>query len=254
MKSSFIAAGFTEDRCRYTLLDNSTGNIYNPTAFNTVKFNTEEPYIIVCHQDILLNQGDGFDKLVGILKELDTFYPQWAIAGNAGVNQKHGFVSKITDPNSHYYPKWVRGFPYEVQSLDENFLVIRNSAPIACNISTFYFYGHELCLDAITKGHKCYVIDFHLTHLSPGKYNHDGQSYFSKAIESFHSKWNPQFVFRYYTPVYAPTMCFSRYKVLRIIGSFGLTIKKYLFDNVRSVWMKGLRKFERRFSTSKADF
>jgi len=230
MKLSFIQSGFTEDKCRYSLFDNSQGNVFDPSIFNTVSSSTSEPYIIFCHQDILLNQGDGFEKLVAVLDELNQIDPKWAVAGNAGVSRRGEFVSKITDPFSHYYRKWEKGFPYAVQSLDENFLVIRTQSNIACNINTFYFYAHELCLNALTKGYVSYVIDFHLTHLSPGKYEHDGHSPFSHAIKTFEDKWSQKFLFRYYQPLYAPMMCFSKYKFLRQVGKVGILIRTFVLQ------------------------
>jgi len=226
MRSSYITAGFTEDKCRYSLFDNSQGNVFDPSVFNAIRSSTSEPYIIFCHQDILLNQGDGFDKLVKIVGELDQIDPQWAVAGNSGLTRRGEHVSKITDPVSHYYKSWRKGFPYPVQSLDENFLVIRTQADVSCNIKTFYFYAHELCLDAFSKGYLSYVIDFHLTHLSPGKYEHDGHSPFSSAISFFEDKWSQKFFFRYYRPLYAPMMCFSRYSFLRQIGKAGISLRE----------------------------
>ncbi len=226
MKSSYIAAGFTEDRCRYSLFDNSKSNVFDPSIFNTIRLSTLEPYIIFCHQDILLNQGDGFDKLIKLIDELNRVDRKWAVAGNAGVTRKGEYVLRITDPFSHYYPEWKKGFPYEVESLDENFILIRTQADISCNIKTFYFYAHELCLDALTKGYSSYVINFHLTHLSPGKYDNDGHSYFSLAIKSFEDKWSQRFFFRYYQPVYAQMMCFSKYWFLRSLGKTLIYLRK----------------------------
>ena len=58
MNASFIEAGFTEEKCRYSLFDNSQGNSYEPySALKFIQANTSEPYIIFCHQDILLDQG-----------------------------------------------------------------------------------------------------------------------------------------------------------------------------------------------------
>jgi hypothetical protein len=206
------------------LLDNSGGNSFNPSIINDIKSSTAQPYIIFCHQDVILNQGDGFDQLVQALDKLDRLEPKWAVAGNAGVTRHGEFVARITDPNSCYYPKCTKPFPAKVEALEENFLVIRTSANISCDWDMFYFYAHVLCLDAVTKQQSCYVIDFHLSHLSPGKYDYDGNSHFKEAITSFRDKWSPRFVFRLYKPVYARTMCFSRYPVLRQLGTLALGI------------------------------
>ena len=79
MKMSFIKAGFSEDLCRYSLFDNSKGNIYDPyQVLNDIYELTAEPYIIYCHQDVLLDQGDGYSVLVNLLQDLEAIAPQWA--------------------------------------------------------------------------------------------------------------------------------------------------------------------------------
>jgi len=94
MKSSFIEAGFDEYKCRYSLLIIRRKNIYEPySTFNAVRSNTVEPYIIFCHQDVLLNQGHGFCQLIKLLGARQTD-PNWAVVGNAGTNNNYEYVLK----------------------------------------------------------------------------------------------------------------------------------------------------------------
>lgn len=237
MKSSFIEAGFDEIRCRYSVFDNSQGNIYEPySTFNGIRSNTVEPYIIFCHQDVLLNQGHGFDQLVKLLKELDKQDPNWAIAGNSGINNNYENVIRITDP--HNVQQWSGGFPEKVFSLDENFLVVKSSANIACSseLKGFHFYATDLCLNAILKGYSCFVIDFHLTHLSPGKLTQD----FWDARTLVQKRWNREFNFCYVqTP--SSSMFLSKYRVLQYIFNRSKVMQWFLshrnlrvFANVRA--------------------
>ncbi|MBW4516492.1 MAG: hypothetical protein KME11_14880 [Timaviella obliquedivisa GSE-PSE-MK23-08B] len=77
MKASFIESGFDEKRCRYSLFDNSNGNIYDSyETLRHIHLTTPEPYIIFCHQDLLLDQGHGFDQLSRVLNDLENQDPQ----------------------------------------------------------------------------------------------------------------------------------------------------------------------------------
>jgi hypothetical protein len=236
MKSSFVAAGFDESRCRYSVFDNSKSNIYEPySTINYVIANTEEPYIIFCHQDLLINQGDGFEQLLKVLKELDQLEPQWAVAGNSGINNKYEHIVKITDP--HHTPIWSDKFPQKVDSLDENFIVINSAANIACSseLSGFHLYATDLCIDAKLKGYSCYVIDFHLSHLSPGNISKD----FWELQTKFQKKWSSKFSFGYIqTP--CTYIFLSHNKAIRYVFS-SQKVMRWLLSNRRLRQLMKLR-------------
>jgi hypothetical protein len=226
MKSSFLTAGFDETRCRYSLFDNSKKNIFDPyTEFNHIRQTTVEPYIIFCHQDLLLNQGHGFEELIKCLENLDKNHPRWAIAGNAGKNKYFKMVARITDPNNT--PNWNGSFPQQVYSLDENFLVIKTSAKVSCSteLEGFHFYGSDLCLNAIKEGYSCYVIDFHLTHLSGGTFDQE----FWKIQSKFYDKWCNKFSFSYFMTATGILMVFSKTKIIRTVGSKD-RVKNWVFS------------------------
>jgi len=225
MKMSFIEAGFDEVRCRYSLFDNSEENIYEPySTFNAIHSTTIEPYIIFCHQDILLNQGHGFSRLVELLEELDRLDPKWAVLGNAGYNNSYEYILKITDPNCT--PNWTGDFPQRVHSLDENFLVVKSSANIGCSLELrgFHFYATDLCLNAILKGYSCYVIDFHLTHLSKGNLNQA----FWDVQALFQRRWSREFNFCYVKTPMRTIFFLSKYGALRYIFARGRVTQWYL--------------------------
>lgn len=224
MKASFVKGGFNEERCRYSLFDNSEGNVYDPyETLSYVQSKTSEPYIIFCHQDLLLDQGHGFEKLIMVLSDLENQDPQWAIAGNAGCNVHHELVAKISDPTT---PNWTGDFPQKVYSLDENFFIVKSSAKIICSqdLNGFHFYATNLCLNAILQGYSCYVVDFHLTHLSSGNFNQA----FYQAKEKFYQTWCQQFYFCYFQTTCTEIMIASRYKVLRYLGSRDRVKKLFL--------------------------
>lgn len=215
MKDSFIAAGFDEQRCRYTVFDNAANNVYEPySTIPRVLQETIEPYTIFCHQDVLLNQGDGFKQLLRALKELDQIDPRWAVAGNAGINSRYQSVRRITDP--HNRSQWSGELPAKVHSLDENFLVIKTSAKVKCSaeLAGFHLYAIDLCLNAIFNGYSAYVIDFHLTHLSHGKWSQA----FIDSQKNFQNVWSRRFLFCYVSSP-AMTVFLSRNALIRRIFS-----------------------------------
>lgn len=170
LRASFAAAGFDADRCEYVALDNRECNRWEPySAFAAVAAGSEAPYLIFCHQDVRPDLGHGFDRLLAVLTELDTRDPQWAVAGNAGVDTAHRPVVCVRDPTSA--PWWSGPWPWPVVCLDENFFVVRGreNARWSAGLGGFHHYGADVCLHAIARGRGVYVVDFNLTHLGAGR-------------------------------------------------------------------------------------
>ena len=190
MRDSFIAAGFAPDRCSFRLYDNSQGNEYDP--FRVISsLNTESPhgFVILCHQDIRLDRGVGYEELLRRLDQLTAIDGQWAVAGNFGITLQRVGVGKVNDPQGTSCPA---SFPQKVISLDENFLVFRPD-PRLCStpeLYGFHLYGTDVCLNAYLSGLACYVIDFQLTHLSGGD-SHSPE--FQDAARRFAGAWNKRF-------------------------------------------------------------
>jgi len=168
MRQSFEQAGFSDDVCRFTAFDNSDANYFDPyQLLNALCSETTEPYLILCHQDVRLDLGNGVEKLLDEIARLNTKHPCWMLAGNAGVDFRGRPVLHLDDPHGRYRS---RNLPARVLSLDENFLLIRNGKGLATSpgLSGFHLYGTDLCLNAHVRGGSAYVIDFLLTHLSGG--------------------------------------------------------------------------------------
>lgn len=198
MKKSFVAAGFDDTNCRYTVFDNTTGNHHEPyRTFDLISRETQEPYIIFCHQDVVMNQGPGFDDLQRVIEDMNNRHPKWAVLGNAGVCERMLVVRRLTDPYGSETEADV--LPKQVISIDENFMVIKTSVRLQTSppLNGFHFYGPDICLHAMRKGYKCFVIDFHLTHLSSGNYDDE----FYRIRREFQSYWQKRFRFCYYRTV-----------------------------------------------------
>jgi hypothetical protein len=168
MRASFAGAGFDERIARFTGFDNSDANDHDPfSVLSQVCTETSEKYVILCHQDVRLDQADGASQLISRLEELERVDPSWAVAGNAGVDDTAQIVGRITDPHQDLFSA---GLPRRVISLDENLLIVRADTRLRCSDGAwgFHLYGTDICLVAQAAGCSCYAIDFHLTHLSGG--------------------------------------------------------------------------------------
>jgi hypothetical protein len=174
MLDTFIKGGFTEDICEYLIVDNSETNQMDAyQGINTFLQKAQGEYIILCHQDILLIEGQSniqnLDKRIAEMNALD---PHWGVLGNAGCKDRlyDRFYIKIAYPGNKFDISGFDPLPQEVCSIDENFMLVKNSANLAISgdISGYHFYGLDLCMVANLLGYKAYVIDFLLVHKSMG--------------------------------------------------------------------------------------
>lgn len=171
MLNSFIEAGFTNDICEYLIIDNSESNKMDAyQGINSFLQKASGKYIILCHQDILLIDKSSIQMLDQQIAEMDARDNKWGVLGNAGavarLYKRH--VYKIAYPNG---VTDIKGqIPQKVCSVDENFILVKNSANFALStdIGGFHLYGLDICMIAGLMGYTCYVIDFLLLHKSLG--------------------------------------------------------------------------------------
>ena len=190
MIRSFKAKGFNDKNTEFLYISNINNNQYDGyTGLNHMLNTAVGKYIILCHQDILLNFDDevALGKCISELNEKDK---NWALAGNAGGDSKKRY-RRITDPHG---TSSIGRFPQKVKSLDENFIISnsRNRVALSGNLNGFHMYGTDLCLIADILGYSAYVINFHLQHNSPG--NKDSSFY--KSEKALVSKYQNAFKLR----------------------------------------------------------
>jgi hypothetical protein len=213
MRTSFERAGFGDDRATFFHF-RGFGRPCDPEPYSVLTrliSERQEPFFVLCHQDIRLDQGHGFDDLVGAIADLDVRDRAWAVAGNAGGNRVLRMTRRITDPHgaSSY-----RSLPTLVHSLDENFLVVKTGTGICCSptLTGFHIYGTDLCLNALRDGRTSYVIDFHVHHLSGGTRD----AAYRESCTRFTDHWNATFLACYVrTPM--EVLFIGRWSLLRYI-------------------------------------
>tara|TARA_B110000305_G_scaffold27204_1_gene25153 strand:+ start:187 stop:1011 length:825 start_codon:yes stop_codon:yes gene_type:complete len=188
-------AGFNETNSEFFYLDNQEKNTHDGyTGLNKAIHVSRGKYIILIHQDVRL-EFDTINDLKKRIKEIEIKDHNWAVLGNAGGNNDLGkkFI-RISDPANKNLS--FGNIPAKVHSLDENFMVIKSSSNLAFSndMHGYHFYGTDLCQQADFRGYSCYVIDFHLLHLSSG--NKD-LSYFEakkRFLNNYHRKLSARFL------------------------------------------------------------
>ena len=150
MLNSFIEAGFSTDKCEYMYVDNTKTNVHDAfSAFNIFLRQALGKYIIICHQDVELK----FDTIFELEQKIDQVCkidPKWGLLGNAGaINLKYKTVC-ITHGVPPFHDKRGTAFPQKVQTLDENFILIKNEANLAVSsdLNGFHLYGTDICIIA----------------------------------------------------------------------------------------------------------
>jgi hypothetical protein len=223
MRHSFQAAGFTSGRASFIRLD-SAGRlaVRDPyAAISEFIGSCEEPSFILCHQDIRADQGHGWSDFISAMDSLARIDPSWAVAGNAGGSSTLRMVRRITDPHGGSTDD---ALPALVQTLDENFLVIRTGTGVSCSpeLWGFHLYGSDICLNARRAGLGCYVVDFHVRHLSGG--TKDDRYY--ECRDRFVAVWGDRYAARY---VRAPmeVLFLSRSSIARAVLG-GSTVRRIL--------------------------
>jgi hypothetical protein len=163
---SCVKMGFDGPECEFFKIDNSEGNALDAYAgINRILSESRCQFIILCHQDVELLGRRG--KLESQLQQLQKIAPDWALAGNAGGDERKLHI-RISDP--HGLEQKVGDCPARVFSLDENFIVVKAASRIAASgdLSGFHLYGLDLCVVADVLGYSAWTIDYPVYHKSAG--------------------------------------------------------------------------------------
>ncbi|HXA02808.1 MAG TPA: hypothetical protein VNW99_12515 [Cytophagaceae bacterium] len=194
MVDSFLKAGFDQASCEYLYIDNSIENKYDAyEGLNRFLSIAAGKYIILCHQDILLNH-DNRSKLEQCIEDANQKFPDWALLGNAGGISIKRNASKIVSADGKIHQE--EKLPAEVKSLDENFILIKKAANLGLShdLNGYHLYGTDLCLIAGVIGYKAYVIDFLLTHKSFGNPGKDFYSLKNAFIRKYKGAFGGKFI------------------------------------------------------------
>jgi hypothetical protein len=193
MLESVEKVGFNTTNSEFLFIDNSQSNQFD--GFSGLKHFlniARGKHIIILHQDIIFY--DSIDTLRSRLGELQKHDPNWAIAGNAGAREIKNFYIRITHRNER--EEILGTFPARVNSLDENFLILKRDARLTLShdLKGFHFYASDLCFLANILGHTCYVIDFHVMHYGIGALTQDFYNRRNEFMQKYAKHIRPRFV------------------------------------------------------------
>ncbi|MFN3403728.1 MAG: hypothetical protein ACK40G_06510 [Cytophagaceae bacterium] len=201
MVMSFLNSGFSEENTEFLYIDNSHSNKFDAfSGLNMLLNNARGEFIILCHQDIELIK-DNEAVLNQKVCEIEALDKNWAVLGNAGGLHLKKTFELVTYPDKTV----VKGpFPYKVNSLDENFLLLNGKVRISFSkdLNGFHFYGTDIVSIANVLGYSAYVIAFDLLHKSSGNMNKS----FYEAKDRFIAKYG-----RALSSKYVRTTCTSLY-------------------------------------------
>lgn len=167
MTKSFKAVGFDDTNSEFLYIDNTQGNSESAfSGLNRLARFARGKFIVFCHQDVVAI--DGPDVIRTMISDLTEQDPHWAIAANAGCDNKRCYFY-LNEPN-HISLGPDRQIPKKVSTVDENFILLRRSAQLAFSedLDGFHLYGADLVTQASIRGRSAYVIDFRVEHPSSG--------------------------------------------------------------------------------------
>lgn len=195
MLRSALARGFTPDKAEFLALDNRHGNRFDGfDAMRRALTDANGQYIVFTHDDVEFLH-DGAPELKARLAELTEMDPGWVLAGNAGgVAYRRGkphLALHIDDPHDVGLRVTT---PEQVESLDENFFVMRRDRPVvnSYDLAGFHFYAGDLCRLSEIMGGRNYVIPFLLRHHSGGAIN----ASYASCRQRFERKYRRYFIGR----------------------------------------------------------
>lgn len=202
MLDSFLLAGFNPETCEYLCIDNSQSNKLDAYAgFNRFLRKAKGKYIILCHQDILLHNHT-INDLESRIQELDVLDANWGIIANAGgINLKYVAKHMTQTPGPGAFESHL---PLKAQSVDENFILVKNEANLALShdLHGFHMYGTDICLIAETLGFNTYIVDFHLTHKSGGNIDKSFDELRSALLVKYRRAFRSRFISTTITRLY----------------------------------------------------
>lgn len=162
-------------------VDNTDNSMSAPQALNIGIERAVHEIIVCCHQDVRFPAG-WVDALYRQMVEVHD--NNFGVLGTFGVDMGGQYAGNVKDP--HNNPK-LGNLPCLAQSLDEHCLIIRKSSGLRFDedLGGFHMYGADICIEAMFRGMKNYVIDAQLEHLSGGGIDDD----FKVIVGKFTEKW-----------------------------------------------------------------
>ena len=202
MVRSFLNKGFDKDTCEYLYADNSETCTFEAySGLNQFLQQAKGKYVILCHQDVIIHDHDR-NHLLKEIEQIEANDSKWAILANAGGINFKWIATNITNGLGKRIRE--KRLPLLTKTVDENFMVVKNSANLALsnNLSGFHMYGTDICLMADILGFNSYIIDFNIIHKSDGNVDHvfhkNRKELITKYKKAFRGRFMATTITRFY--------------------------------------------------------
>jgi len=127
-------------------------------AYNAAIQKATTDLLVFVHQDVYLPEG-WIDSVKKALEPLSLQDPNWGIVGVWGTLEGKHPVGCLYWTGDLGWEEPFEGAK-EVESLDEVVLIFRKSSGLVFDerLPGYHLYGADLCMEAISRGKKCYAI------------------------------------------------------------------------------------------------
>lgn len=138
-------------------------------AYNSGLEKVKTDVVVLAHQDVFLPRGWA-NVLAQAVEAVSAMDPCWAVLGTFGIGSDRQTAGYVYSTGLKCFVGAPFSEPVEASSLDEMVLVLRRSSGLRFDpqLPGFHFYGTDICLEAMRKGMRSYIVPAVCLHNSNG--------------------------------------------------------------------------------------
>jgi glycosyltransferase involved in cell wall biosynthesis len=170
---------------------NTKNYMYSAEALNVLTEVSTGEILLYTHQDVYFKSPEPFSRIDKIIGKLGN---NFGIIGPAGVQYNGGHNMKGVDFSSKDYTFDAM----KVHTIDEFCLITKRSNNLEFGeyLDHFHFYGADICLSAVDKGLRNYVVALDMVHDSGGDGNlkaGDGYDRYREQARKLYTNWGKKY-------------------------------------------------------------
>jgi GT2 family glycosyltransferase len=175
----------------FIFVNNTKNYMYSAEALNTLREVSTGEILLYTHQDVYFKSPEPFSRIDRIIGKLGN---NFGVIGPAGVQYNGGHNMKGVDFSSKDYSFDAM----KVHTIDEFCLITKRSNNLEFGeyLDHFHFYGADICLSAVDKGLRNYVVALDMVHDSGGDGNlkaGDGYDKYREQARKLYERWYSKF-------------------------------------------------------------
>ena len=175
----------------FLYVNNTKNYMVSSTALNVLREVSVGEILMYTHQDVYFKSPEPFSRIDKIIGKLGN---NFGVIGPAGVQYNGGHNMKGVDFSSKDYTFDAM----KVHTIDEFCLITKRSNKLEFGeyLDHFHFYGADICLSAMDRGLRNYVVALDMIHDSGGDGNlkeGDGYDRYREQARKLYSKWGKKY-------------------------------------------------------------